>query len=216
VKQIAVYYHTRLSGGDPHIDPDHAMGIMAEQMAELRRSGLEEAASRIVVGVNGGDCDFAAAAMMAPGKAELVQHPDHFRGELPTMFLMQKWAKENPDWYVMYHHTKGAIHKNEPLYDVWRHRMQDAVVTNWRRAIKDMDAGIESVGAHWLTPEGWPALVTAPFWGGNFWWAKASFLNTLPQLRQTAMSRAEFYDAESWIGWGPRRPIVKDYCPGWP
>ena len=216
MKEIAVYYHTRLSGIDPHIDHDHAMGIMAEQMAELRRSGLEEAASRIVVGVNGGDCDFVAAAMMAPGKAELVQHPDHFRGELPTMFLMQKWARENPDWYVFYHHTKGAIHKGEPMYDLWRRRMQDNGVTNWKRAVKDLDNGYDSVGIHWLTPEQFGASVAAPYWGGNFWWAKTSFLNTLPQLRQTAITRDQFYDAESWIGWGKRQPKVMDYYPGWP
>jgi hypothetical protein len=132
------------------------------------------------------------------------------------MFIMQKWCKENPDWYVMYHHTKGAIHKGEPAYDVWRRRMQTACVTKWKEAIADMDSGIDSVGAHWLTPEGWPDRVKSPFWGGNFWWAKASFLNTLLQLRQTATTRAEFYEAESWIGLGPRRPVVKDYCPGWP
>ena len=153
---------------------------------------------------------------MAPERATVVQYPDHFRGELPTLFELQRWAKENQDWYVFYHHTKGAIHKGEPLYDAWRRRMQDIGVNHWRRAVSDLDSGIESVGGHWLTPEQFPGLVKAPFWGGNFWWAKASFLNTLPQLRQTAENRAQFYDAESWIGWGPRRPKIKDYYPGWP
>ena len=216
MKRIAVFYHTRLSGGEPHIDADHAMGIMSEQMLELQRSGLEDAADKILIGVNGGDCDFLAASLLAPEKAELVQHPSHFRGELPTMFIMQKWCKENPDWYVFYHHTKGAIHKGEPLYDLWRRRMQDYGVTNWVRAISDMEAGIDSVGCHWLTPESYPGAVKAPFWGGNFWWCKSAFLNTLPPLRQTAECREQFYDAESWIGWGPRRPSVKDYYPGWP
>ncbi len=213
---IAVFYHTRLSGGDPHIYFDHASNIMAEQMHDLVTSGLADAADKILIGVNGGIGDFVAASCMAPPKAEVLQHPDIFRGELPTMYIMQQWCKTNPEAYVFYHHTKGAIHKNEPMYDLWRRRMQDCGVINWKRAVKDLDEGIESVGCHWLTPEQFGASVKAPFWGGNFWWAKAKFLNTLPQLRQTATTRAEFYDAESWIGWGPRRPIVKDYYPGWP
>jgi hypothetical protein len=216
MREIAVFYHTRLSGGDPHIDFDHASNIMAEQMQELIATGLAEAASKLLIGVNGGMHDFCAAACMAPPNAEMVAHPNHFRGELPTMFIMQQWCRSNPSAYVMYHHTKGAIHKGEILYDAWRKRMMNCCTSNWRQCIKDLDEGYESIGCHWLTPEQFGPAVKAPFWGGNFWWAKASFLNTLPQLRQTADTREQFYDAESWIGWGPRRPLVKDYYPGWP
>ncbi len=216
MSKIAVFYHTRLSGGSPHIDFDHASNIMAEQMSELIASGLAESADKLLIGVNGGDGDFVAASCMAPPNAEMVQHDGRFRGELPTMYIMQSWCRQNPDAYVFYHHTKGAIHKGEPMYDLWRQRMQDCGVTNWRRAVKDLDDGYDSVGCHWLTPEQFGPSVKAPFWGGNFWWAKAQFLNTLPQLRQTAENREQFYDAESWIGWGPRRPKVRDHYPGWP
>jgi hypothetical protein len=216
MRKLSVWYHTRLSGGQPHIDADHAMGIMAEQMNALIESGLSKAADKLFIGVNGGSADYAAACMLAPESAELVQHPDHFRGELPTMFIMQQWCRGNPDAYVMYHHTKGAIHKGEPMYDLWRRRMENIVVWNWRQCVADLEQGTEAVGGHWLTPERFGPSVRAPFFGGNFWWAKAEFLNTLPQLRQTAENREQFYDAESWIGWGPRRPVVKDYYPGWP
>lgn len=216
MKPLAVFYHTRLSGGDPPIDFDHAFGIMEEQMGALKRSGLEDAADSIYIGVNGGEFDFIAAGELAPKKAVLIRHPDHFRGELPTLNYLQKWLPGHEDWYVLYHHCKGAIHKGEGAYHAWRRRMQSATVDNWQRAVEAMDNGSESVGAHWLTPEQWPSLVGSPFWGGNFWWAKASFLLTLPTIPETATTRAEFYIAESWIGSGPHRPIVTDYHPGWP
>lgn len=216
MKPLAVFYHCRLSGGDPHIDFDHAFGIMTEQMAALKKSGLEAQASHIMVGVNGGEFDTIAASTLAPSKAQLISWPEHFRGELPTLNHLQKWLPGHEDWYVLYHHCKGAIHKGEVAYDIWRRRMQSATVDNWHQAVSDMDQGIESVGAHWLTPEQFPHLVSSPFWGGNFWWAKAKFLMTLPPMPETANSRPEFYLAESWIGRGPRRPTVRDYYPGWP
>ena len=185
-------------------------------MSALKNSGLQRAASHIMVGVNGGDFDAIAAAQLMPPEANLIQWPAHFRGELPTLNHLQKWLPDHPDWYVLYHHCKGAIHKGELAYDVWRRRMQAATVDTWTRAISDMDNGIDSVGAHWLTPEVYPSMVTSPFWGGNFWWATSNFLSTLPPMPETATTRAEFYLAESWIGRGPRRPIIKDYCPGWP
>lgn len=216
MKPISVFYHTRLSGGDPHIDFDHAFGIMKEQMDALKASGLEDAADEIYVGVNGGEFDQMAAAELAPKKAKLLLHPATYRGELPTLFYLQQWLPAHLSWHVFYHHTKGAIHKGEPAYDAWRRRMQAVGVENWSRAVANLEGGYESVGAHWLTPQQWPHLVNFPFWGGNFWWATAAFLSTLPPMPQTANTREEFYLAESWIGRGPRPPRVIDYNPGWP
>jgi hypothetical protein len=216
MKPIAVFYHCRLSGGDPFIHVDHAAQIMNEQMTALEFSGLADAAQEIYIGVNGGHQDATLAKLLATPKATVIEHPGHYRGEHPTLNYLVNWLQNHRDWYVLYHHTKGAIHKGEIAYDVWRRRMQDVVVLNWRRSVQDLDNGMDSVGAHWLTPEQFGHLVKSPFWGGNFWWAKAEFLLTLPPMPVTANSRPEFYYAESWIGLGPRRPKVKDYIPGWP
>ena len=213
---IAIFHHCRLSAGDPPIDFDWACGILEEQMKALAHAGLLEAASEFYAGVNGGEGDVVAASCILPAKAKLLAHPATARGELPTLHYLQNWLPGHEDWYVLYFHLKGAIHKNELAYVAWRHRMQHVVISNWKQCVLDMDQGIESVGAHWLTPKQYPALVSSPFWGGNFWWAKASFLKTLPPMPETATTRGEFYLAESWIGRGPRPPVVKDYNPGWP
>lgn len=213
---IAIFHHSRLSGGDPHIDLDHAVGIFEEQMRDFRDSGLMDEASHVHFGVNGGPSDYMAACMMAPEKAKVVEHPLHFRGENPTMLAMQKWAASNQDCYIYYSHLKGAIHKGEPLYAVWRRRMQDACVVNWRRCVDDLNKGADAVGCHWLTPEQFGPAVAAPFFGGNFYWCTANFMATLPLLPETSVTRADMYACESVIGWGPRRPRIVDYWPGWP
>src|SRR6185503_15229977 len=93
MKPLAVFYHCRLSGGDPPIDFDHAYDIMADQMEALRDSGLSDAASHICVGVNGGDADFAAACLMSPGKAAVIGHTDSSVSELTTLQVLRDWLK---------------------------------------------------------------------------------------------------------------------------
>lgn len=216
MKRIAIFHHSRLSGGEPHIDFDHACSIFMEQVEDFHASGLGDAAEFFYMGVNGGPADYAAACAMAPSKAKMVEHPATARGEHPTLHALQQWLPEHRDWYVYYSHLKGAIHKGEYAYEVWRQRMQLHCVTNWRKCVQDLDGGAEACGCHWLTPEQFGPMVAAPFFGGNFWWAKAEFLLTLPPMPTTANSRPEFYFAESWIGLGPRRPIVANLLPGWP
>jgi hypothetical protein len=56
------------------------------------------------------------------------------------------------------------------------------------------------------SPE-WPEQV--PFFAGNFWWARASYLRTLePPLEESR------WQAETWVSLG--EPKVYDVLPGWP
>jgi hypothetical protein len=98
--------------------------------------------------------------------------------------------------------------------------MENVVLHNWRRCVADMDAGADAVGAHWLTREKYGAIVNpehggTPFFGGVFYWAKASFLAQLPPLPEKFACTADWYICEHWIGMGPL-PKVVDYIPCWP
>jgi len=108
---------------------------------------------------------------------------------------------------VVYAHTKGASDWSE-INVVWRRSMTRHVVGRWRECLDHL-RHVDAVGCHWLTPEQWPTLVTTPFFGGNFWWARASYLRTLPQLQLN-----DRWDAEAWIGLGD--PTTFDLLPGWP
>lgn len=217
MSRIALFHHSRISGGEPCILFDHAAGIVAEQILSMFNSGLTEACSKMVFGVNGGEEDAMAVAEMVPSKAEVITHPDDAKGEHPTLRAMQIWAKSNPGWLVWYMHTKGATQPGNEFWARWRHCMQGAIIDRWRDCADNLESGkAEACGCHWLTPQQYPGVVNSPFFGGNFWCCTSDFINTLPLIEASAKDRPAFYDAESLIGRGPRPPRIIDYHNEWP
>lgn len=216
MKPIAIFYHAIFSGGTIPVDTSFACSIMREQMSALKRSGLMDQADEMHVGVNGDEGDAAIARMLIPRPSvKFTAHGPHTTTEIPTLNVLRNWLPGHEDWRVMYHHLKGVTHPGEALYEAWRRRLEKAVVWGWRSCIADMDRGIDSCGAHWLTREQFPNLVHGPpFWGGTFWWATANYLLTLPPLPPATW--ANRFEAEHWIGKSPQRARVRDYCPGWP
>jgi hypothetical protein len=213
---IAIFYHSIFSGGTIPVDTGYACEIMAEQMRALKVSGLLDEADEFHIGINGGPEDIDVAKLFVPCPvAKFTAHGIGATTEIPTLNCLRRWLSGHEDWYVLYHHLKGVTHPRQELFTAWRRRLEKAVVWNWRDCVKQLDNGVDSCGAHWLTPEQFPTLVFGPpFWGGTFWWAKAKYLMTLPPLPEATWQNR--FEAEKWIGRGPKRPIVKDYCPGWP
>ena len=212
---IAIFYHGILSGGTVPIDTEFACRIMAEQMQSMAGSGLLGCAQELHVGINGGEEDVEIARLFLPLNARITQHGTGATTEIPTLNTLRAWLPGHEDWKVLYHHMKGVTHPQEPAYAAWRVRMEKAAVWGWRDCVAELSNGTDACGCHWLTPEQFPHLVHGcPFFGGTFWWATAKFLLTLPPL--PVPTWANRFEAENWIGRGPRRPKVKDYLPGWP
>lgn len=214
MNKIAIFYHTLFFRGNPPVKCVAAQSITYEQMFEaLIPSGLLYWASEFYVGINGGDESVEIADKLIPKKAKITYHGLHQRSELQTLLILQRWLPEHPDWYVCYFHVKGGTHPHLDIFNtIWRHCMQKTVINDWVKCVSDLDDGYETVGAHWLTPELFPGMVGRPIWGGNFWWAKASFLLELPKLPDQSDN---YYLPEAYIGSG-RMPLAKDYAPHWP
>lgn len=209
---IAVFYHCLLRSEQRTIDPDYALKLIAHQMNALKESGLEAAASAICIGVNGDNSDGLAIACLAPDKADVVCHGPGATTEIPTMNILRQFAIQNPETFVMYHHSKGVSTPNQA--DGWRRRMEAVSVWGWKDCYTALQRGYDCAGAHWLTPEKHPGAITSPFFGGTFWWAKAKYLATLPPLPEAKWENR--YEAENWIGKSPRPTRVMDFYPGWP
>lgn len=209
---IAVFYHCLLSSEHRPIDPDYAFSLITTQMKALKESGLETAASTICVGVNGGLDDAFAIACLAPEKAAVVSHGKRATSEIPTMNILRAFAKDHPGYAIMYHHSKGVSTPNQA--DGWRRRMENVNVWGWTECHRALETGSDACGCHWLTPEKNPGVIASPFFGGTFWWAKSDYINTLPPLPEATWQNR--YEAEVWIGRGPRRPRIVDFYPGWP
>jgi hypothetical protein len=212
---ICVVYHCILSGGSVPIDTEIACRILHDQMRALKDSGLLDAADEFHVGVNGGHEDAEIVRMFSPClKVDIREHGPGATSEIPTLKWLREWLPAHSDWYVLYHHMKSITHPTDPFYARWRQRMEKHVVWNWRACVAQLDHGVDACGCHWLTPEQFPSVHNCPFFGGTFYWATAKFLLTLPPLPEPTW--ANRFEAENWIGRGPRRPRIMDFHPGWP
>lgn len=218
--KLAIFYHTLFELGNPPQILPHAISIVREQMAALEGSGLLDACTKMVVGINGDEESREIANLVIPTKSEVILHGLDSRNENSTILALHEFAKGHPDYYCLYFHAKGASREEQTEHIVnWRQCMTKHVIQNWWQCVADLDAGFESVGCHWLTNQ---ADGTQSIWGGNFWWAKASFLRMLPsmmhrsRIKLSGLKSVESrYESEVWIGYGARLPKIKDYHQGW-
>lgn len=221
MKPIAIFYHCLFYLGDPPELMPLALQVVKRQMDAGLNSGLIPAASEFIVGINGGVESRELSNLFIPAKAKRVMHGLQSKAENLTIVEIEKWAKDHPGWNVLYFHSKGATHTEEPpdgLRAKWRNCMMRNLIDQWKRCVLDLDSGFDSVGCHWM-----PGMVngTQNIWAGNFWWARSEFLSTLPsiyerdRIKVSGIDALESrYEAEVWIGNGPRLPVVKDYHPG--
>lgn len=219
--KIAIFYHSLFVLGDPPAVLPNSLGVVREQMKILGQVGLLDECKTMMCGINGGDESRETAETFLPLGAVKIFHGHRFRNECGTIRMIEEWLPGHEDWYVLYFHAKGATHPaNHELSVRWRSCMTKHVILNWRRCVQDLDAGYESAGCHWMCPPATPP--TQYIWAGNFWWAKASFLKTLPSIMERDRiklsglhSLESRYEAEVWIGNGKRQPKIKDYHSGW-
>lgn len=214
--KIAVFQHALLFLGDPPRLLPAGLRIVNQQLRLLETTGLMDACDHHVVGLNGGK--ESLGVMRWNEKTKVILHGLESRAENLTLVALEQWLPGHEDWYVLYFHCKGATHPPGDYSDFntrWRNCMTKHCIENWKTCVADLDGGVESCGCHWMTGL---ADGTQNIWAGNFWWAKASFLLTLPsiflrdRIKVSGIADVESrYESEVWIGNGPRLPTVKDY-----
>lgn len=222
MKPIAVFYHCLFVHGNPATFMPGAFDIVKEQMGIAAASGLIDSCSQLTVGINGGKESDEFANLVLPAKARRVLHGLNSKAENLTLVELEKWIPGHEDWNVLYFHAKGCTHPPGDSYGdnvsaPWRKTMDRYLVQNWRNCVADLESGYESVGCHFMRGmcDG-----TQNIWAGNFWWAQASYLRILPsiyrreRIKVSGIAAAESrYEAEVWIGNGPRLPTTKEYLP---
>lgn len=198
------------------------MAIVNEQMETLKQSGLLDACDEFYVGINGAEESQIYADCILPEKAVKLYHGTQCHNELRTLMWLQQTMRGRKDWRVLYFHTKGFSHDlTDEMSFNWRWCMMNNLVTNWHICMASLASGFDSVGCHWKTEQvdGKQSL-----WAGNFFWSKSEFLNTLPPIEKHPRipvmggidAFASRYEAEVWIGTGPRLPKIRDYHPSGP
>jgi hypothetical protein len=200
---------------------DSAIRIVMRQMDQLKSSGLIDAASHMVVGINGGKESEIYADICLPAKAQKIYHGLESHAENLTICALHEWAQTHRDWVVFYAHSKGATHLAGSNYGdnvagPWREGMMKYLVGGWRQCVLDLEAGHDIAAAHWM----WNmADGTQHIPAGNFLWLKADFIADLPsmhlrdRIKVSGISNVESrYEAEVFWGNG-RRPNVVQYLP---
>uniref|UniRef100_A0A6M3IPM8 Putative methyltransferase n=1 Tax=viral metagenome TaxID=1070528 RepID=A0A6M3IPM8_9ZZZZ len=137
----------------------------------------------------------------ADSKVEVVLYPDNLELRR-TLWWIRDYAKENPDDYILFFHTKGITHFTKATED-WRKYMEYFVIERWKDCVAKLDEGYDACGVLWnkYTPVGY-----FPHFSGSFYWAKASYINTLDHYYIDSAWR---YHMEFWIGNNPNGKIYE-------
>ena len=213
------YYHLFLPSGAER----RGLDIFDEHMTELLMSGLQQKLERMIVIVVS---RWANARNEVLRRAPQVQVWQVACGhEMATHIRLQADLATIPDEaLIFYAHSKGVTYSErdprgpDELRKAtdWRRTMSNICVTLWPEAVRPLiDDDFDVSGAFYLTPERWKphcaamgiAFGDCPFFGGNFWWARAGFLKILPKVELNA----DRFFAERWIGMMPHRAASAFY-----
>ena len=189
--KLAIFYHIGQIGIGAF--------VYINQVHRLYTSGLIKKASHIHFGVNG-----TQELFNVPDKTKVVYNQND-KEETETLMSLRDFCKENPDYKVLYFHTKGVT-KESINAESWRLMMEYFVIDRWKECVEYLN-DYDAVGSNLkiLGPttwsdgtQTWEKAGTKHF-VGNFWWANASYVNTLSDEFLESDFRL---DREFWIGTG--------------
>jgi hypothetical protein len=193
------------------------MAITHEQADLLESTGLLDACNEVWMNIHEKKYDW----LKERWKGRTNIHFSLFEGyedwyEATTELMVQKHVHDSkPQEYYVCHIThKGASH-GPGGHQNWRKYMQYWNIERWRDCVAKLDEGYDMCGASFLNNP------PHPFYAGNFYWAKASYLrrcnfmetpeyrNFQPQFSGQPHHR---FDWECWHGSG--QPNAFDLHPG--
>lgn len=189
--KIAIFYHIGQIGLGAF--------VYQQQIHRLYCSGLIDAANYIHFGVNGDKELFNV-----PDKANITYNKN-WKEETETLIDLKDFAYQNPDYKILYFHTKG-VSKNTLVANSWRLMMEYFVIDRWRECIEYLNE-YDCVGQSFkpLGPTIWSdgsitENVGRGCFCGNFWWANSLYIQTLDHKYLETNYR---FDREFWIGTNP-------------
>ena len=118
------------------------------------------------------------------------------------------------EFYILYTHAKGNFTRTAPNVN-WRNYMNYWCIERWRDCVAKLDEGYDLVGAGFLNNPPYP------YFAGNFFWTRASYIRRCQKLIQPTENdfKPQFegqphlrYDLECWHGSG--NPKWFDLHPG--
>jgi hypothetical protein len=189
--KLAIFYHIGQIGIGAF--------VYINQLHRLYTSGLIKEASYIHFGVNG-----TQELFNVPDRTKVAYNQNH-KEETETLISLRDFCKENPDYKVLYFHTKGVT-KESMNAESWRLMMEYFAIDRWKECVEYLN-DYDAVGSNLkiLGPTTWSdgrqswEKAGIQHFVGNFWWTNASYVNTLSDEFLNSNFRL---DREFWIGTG--------------
>ncbi len=152
--------------------------IVQEQLEMIKNEGLYDAADRFILCYVGEKEEELAILVQNIGDKIEIIHASYDVSvcEFPSIAKVKEISAEEPNANILYLHSKGLLHFGKPTEKAvtcWRRYMQYFLIQQWRICIDRLNS-YDACGVEWrLRP---------PHFSGNFWWARASYINTLIPL----------------------------------
>lgn len=174
----------------------HWRQIVDEQILKLKASGLWDKTEALFIGLLGPSSE---PLSFEDPKLRLRYLGEDFEpAELPTLAWLQSFCLDH-DGLVYYQHTKGVFRQGLGQ-EQWRRCMEHFVIHEHQQCIEAL-ADHDLCGINW-GDRGW-----CRFFGGNFWWARAQYIRTLPDIHsltlRPGLDPAPRHVCERWIGENP-------------
>ena len=196
--------------------------VVQEQLEALERSGLGDACDRLTMTVVGPDIakvDQLLTRFSFYSKTRLIHaHPDVRVCEFPGIEAAKQIALEKGDANILYMHSKGITHlQNARAKNVrsWRRYLEYFLIDEWQKCQEALQSA-NLCGAEWLNCTKTIArqMETPGFFAGNFWWARADYLQTCrdapPRPWNPEQLYRDRYFCEVFIATG-NNPIPKSF-----
>lgn len=187
---IAIFYHV--------YPVNNWVEVFEEQICKLQRSGLYDEADYIHVGVN--------SENIIPykfNKINRIKYNVNFTSEIDTLTDLYNFAKVNPNYKILYFHTKGvSFHGSEYGQNVqsWRRYMEHFNILRWRDCV-NLLREYDCVGTEWEDMAYIAnSIIQAPHYAGNFWWANSSYISKLDLEYLSENTDWVRYNCEFWLG----------------
>jgi hypothetical protein len=196
--KIAIFYHVGQLGNWHE--------IYTEQINRLQESGLLQKSSYFHISINGDE-----PLPFIPDNVKKIAYNEDKVLEANTLEYMWHFAQNNPDYKILYLHTKGVTRYGIELLQeqtkAWRYYMEYFCVDNWEACCNTLDAfdtcGVQIEHKATYNTLDDPIEIDATYYNGNFWWAKASYIKQLdPKFLYTSDTPWLRGKSELWIGSG--------------
>lgn len=165
--------------------------ILEHQLARIKKSGLYDACRTLNIGVLGTG-DIKPFMTRYPKINVLFQHSKVKQYERPTLNALHKFCggQLNPT-QVLYLHTKGVTQGGNLNVSDWSNYMEYFAIDRWQDCVTALQTH-DVCGVNWI--ESTDPHVPNHF-SGNFWWATARYVSSLPRYIGLG-----YWDPEFWIG----------------